>query len=59
MELENQKQAQADASKQQTDMMQLMQNSMQQMQQFTATVVQSQNTQNQALLTLLEKLAKK
>ena len=59
MELETQKQAQADASKQQTDMMHLMQNSMQQMQQFTAAVVQSQNTQNQALLTLLEKLAKK
>ena len=59
MELETQKQAQTDASKQQTDMMQLMQNSMQQMQQFTSAVVQSQNTQNQALLTLLEKLAKK
>ena len=57
-ELDLKKKSQEDANQTQTIMMNAMNNSMQQMQQVTASFIQSQTAQTQALYSLLEKFTK-
>jgi len=61
MELENEREARQQTQEQNNNnnMIILMQNSMNQVQQFSASLIQNQQTQNQAFLAALEKLAKK
>ena len=57
-ELEFKKNLQEDSNQTQTNMMNAMNNSMQQMQQVTASFIQAQTAQTQALYALLEKFSK-
>ena len=58
LELEHKRKTQEEAHEQQSNMLNMMNHSMQQMQQVTASFMQAQTAQTQALYSLLEKIAK-